>query len=42
LVGWWARRGHFTGGHDAAVEACAIFWIFVIALWVALFALVYQ
>lgn len=42
LVGWWARRGHFTGGRDAAVEACAIFWIFVIALWVALFALVYQ
>jgi len=42
LVGWWARRGDFTDGRDAAVEACAIFWIFVIALWVALFALVYQ
>ena len=42
LVGWWARGGHFNGGRDAAVEACAIFWIFVIALWIALFALVYQ
>jgi cytochrome c oxidase subunit 3 len=42
LVGWWARRGAFAGGRDTAVEACAIYWIFVCALWVALFALVYR
>jgi len=42
IVSWWALRGHFTGGRDGAVEACAIYWIFVCALWLALFALVYQ
>lgn len=42
IVWWWARRGHFTGGRDAAVEACAIYWLFVCALWLGLFALVYQ
>jgi cytochrome c oxidase subunit 3 len=42
LVGLWARQGHFTGGRDAAVDACAIYWVFVCLLWVALFALVYQ
>jgi cytochrome c oxidase subunit III len=42
IISWWARRGHFTGGRDAAVEACAIYWVFVCALWIALFALVYQ
>jgi cytochrome c oxidase subunit III len=42
IVWWWARRGRFVGGRDAAVEACAIYWVFVCALWLALFALVYQ
>ena len=42
LVWMWARRRHFTGGRDAAVDACAIYWVFVCALWVALFGLVYQ
>jgi heme/copper-type cytochrome/quinol oxidase subunit 3 len=42
VVAWWASGGRFTGGHDSAVEACAIYWIFVCALWLALFALVYQ
>jgi len=42
LILIWARRGHFTGGRDGAVEACAIYWVFVCALWLALFALVYQ
>jgi cytochrome c oxidase subunit 3 len=42
IVLWWATRGHFTQGRDAAVEACAIYWVFVCVLWLALFALVYQ
>ncbi len=42
LVWWWAARGQLTGGRDAAVEACAIYWVFVCALWIALFGLVYQ
>lgn len=42
LVGWWAQRGRFAGGKDTAVEACAIYWVFVCALWLALFALVYR
>lgn len=42
LVGWWARRGRFAGGRDSMVEACAIYWVFVCALWLVLFALVYR
>jgi heme/copper-type cytochrome/quinol oxidase subunit 3 len=42
VVGWWAYRGRFVGGRDSAVEACAIYWVFVCALWLALFALVYR
>jgi cytochrome c oxidase subunit III len=42
LIGWWAHRGRFAGGRDSAVEACAIYWVFVCALWLALFALVYR
>jgi cytochrome c oxidase subunit III len=38
----WAWRGRFEGGRDGAVDACAIYWLFVCALWVVLFALVYQ
>jgi len=42
LVGWWARRGQVSADHDAALDACAIYWMFVCALWLALFALVYR
>lgn len=42
LVGWWVHRGQVTAEHDAALDACAIYWIFVCALWLALFALVYR
>jgi heme/copper-type cytochrome/quinol oxidase subunit 3 len=42
VVWIWARQGHFTDGNDAAVDACAIYWLFVCALWVVLFAMVYQ
>jgi heme/copper-type cytochrome/quinol oxidase subunit 3 len=42
LVGWWARGGYFGPGRDAALEGCAIYWLFVCALWLALFALVYR
>jgi cytochrome c oxidase subunit III len=42
IVYWWAVRGAFTGGRDGAVEACAIYWVFVCVLWLALFGLVYQ
>jgi cytochrome c oxidase subunit 3 len=42
LVGWWARGGHFSPGHDAALDGCAIYWTFVCALWLVLFALVYR
>jgi heme/copper-type cytochrome/quinol oxidase subunit 3 len=41
LVWFWARRGRITASNDGALDACAIYWIFVCALWVALFALVY-
>lgn len=42
IVWRWAHRGEFVGGHDAAVDACAIYWVFVCVLWLALFALVYK
>jgi cytochrome c oxidase subunit III len=42
IVLWWAMRGHLTQGRDGAVEACAIYWVFVCVLWLVLFALVYQ
>jgi heme/copper-type cytochrome/quinol oxidase subunit 3 len=41
IVWWWARRGHFAGGRDTAVEVCTIYWVFVCVLWLVLFALVY-
>jgi heme/copper-type cytochrome/quinol oxidase subunit 3 len=41
LVWVWARRGQVDAQHDAALDACTIYWIFVCALWVMLFALVY-
>ena len=43
LVGWWARRGQVRRRHATRrVDACAIYWVFVCALWLALFALVYR
>jgi cytochrome c oxidase subunit 3 len=42
IVWRWARQGQFTDGRDGAVEACAIYWVFVCALWLALFGLVYK
>jgi len=42
IVWAWAGRGRFVGGRFAAVDACTIYWIFVCALWVVLFGLVYQ
>jgi heme/copper-type cytochrome/quinol oxidase subunit 3 len=41
LVWMWSRRGLIGPEHDGALDACAIYWIFVCALWVVLFALVY-
>lgn len=42
VVWWWASRGQLIPNHYGALEACAIYWIFVCVLWVVLFALVYQ
>lgn len=36
-----ARRGHYRADHYAGVEVCAVYWFFVCALWLGLFALVY-
>jgi cytochrome c oxidase subunit 3 len=42
IVWWWASRGQLIPSGYGALEACAIYWIFVCVLWVVLFALVYQ
>ena len=42
IVLWWAMHGQFAIGRDGAVEACTIYWLFVCALWLVLFGLVYQ
>jgi cytochrome c oxidase subunit 3 len=42
IVWWWAGHGRIIPDGYGALEACAIYWIFVCVLWVALFALVYQ
>ncbi|MGH7290897.1 MAG: cytochrome c oxidase subunit 3, partial [Myxococcota bacterium] len=42
VVGLWAWRGRLVGGDDTAVDACTIYWLFVCALWLVLFAMVYQ
>ncbi len=39
-IGAW--QGRFSAVRHAAVEVCAIYWFFVCALWLALFALVYH
>ena len=38
---WLARRGRFTQHRHVALECCAIYWHFVVALWPVLYVLVY-
>jgi heme/copper-type cytochrome/quinol oxidase subunit 3 len=38
---WLARRGWFTHDRHVALECCAIYWHFVVALWPVLYVLVY-
>jgi cytochrome c oxidase subunit 3 len=40
-VTWIARRGRFTPQRHVGVDLCALYWNFVVALWVLLFVLVY-
>jgi cytochrome c oxidase subunit 3 len=40
-VVWYARRGRFSQRRCVGVEICGMYWYFVGALWVVLFALVY-
>jgi cytochrome c oxidase subunit 3 len=40
-VTWFARSGRFTHGHHVAVDLCAMYWNFVLGLWLLLFVLVY-
>lgn len=42
VVGVGVLRGWFTRGVDVIVETCGIYWAFVCALWLVLFALVYN
>jgi len=36
-----ARRGHYAKNGDVGVQTCAMYWTFVVALWPALYGLVY-
>jgi cytochrome c oxidase subunit III len=36
-----AQRGHYTKNGDVGVQTCAMYWTFVVALWPALYGLVY-
>jgi len=36
-----ARRGHYAKDHYVGVQTCAMYWTFVVALWPALYGLVY-
>jgi heme/copper-type cytochrome/quinol oxidase subunit 3 len=38
---WLAARGAFAEGHMTVVQACAMYWHFVVGLWPALFIAVY-
>lgn len=40
-VGWLARTGRFTPKQHVAVDLCALYWNFVVALWILLFVVVY-
>jgi cytochrome c oxidase subunit III len=41
LIWWRAARGHFTAEHHVGVEAGALYWHFVDAVWVVLFVVIY-
>src|SRR5215510_8520115 len=41
VVVWQARRGRFSVRNAIGVEICGMYWYYVGALWVVLFALVY-
>jgi cytochrome c oxidase subunit 3 len=42
LIVWWnARRGSYDKRHDAGLQTCSMYWIFVVALWPILYGLVY-
>ena len=36
-----ARRGYYSKGRYAGLQTCAMYWTFVVALWPALYGLVY-
>jgi heme/copper-type cytochrome/quinol oxidase subunit 3 len=38
---WFARQGRFTPERHVALDCCAIYWHFVVALWPVLYVLVY-
>jgi cytochrome c oxidase subunit III len=40
-VVWLARRGRLTQQRHVALDCCAIYWHFVVALWPVLYVLVY-
>lgn len=39
---WMARRGYYSKRSHDGVEVCAVYWLYVCALWGVLFALVYH
>lgn len=41
IVVWQARQGRFSPHRHVGVEICGMYWYYVGALWVVLFALVY-
>ena len=42
LVVWLkARRGRYSRQHDAGLQTCSMYWIFVVGLWPVLYGLVY-
>jgi heme/copper-type cytochrome/quinol oxidase subunit 3 len=41
IVVWQARRGKFSARNSVGVEVCSMYWYYVGALWLVLFALVY-
>jgi len=36
-----ARRGRYTQQHYVGLQTCAMYWVFVVALWPLLYGLVY-
>ena len=42
LAVWFkARQGRYMKQHDAGLQICSMYWIFVVALWPVLYGLVY-